>query len=277
MKTSCAFFKLTSFSNLTSIILFMGFLACNDKKIENSNTKVTSDSFPKVTSSSLQIDIQNGTGVSNVSDKIAKYLRSKGYDVVEIGNFSISDVKTTMVIDRAGNMKGAKQVAITLGIKEEYVIQQLNKNYFLDATVVIGKDYELLNPFKENKKETEDEQKNKNTEKNLPQINAISAQDLLEEYEGNQIRADKKYLNKKIQVEGVIYKISKSPTDYSIIEIEGESGSIKSIKCALLKSQDKKALQYSKGDRIIINGKCCGKPENLGFSDIVFVDCIIVQ
>jgi hypothetical protein len=55
-----------------------------------------------------------------------------------------------MVIDRAGNMRNAKRVADNLGISEKYVIQQVNKNYFLDATVVVGKDYLELNPFKQN-------------------------------------------------------------------------------------------------------------------------------
>jgi len=45
-------------------------------------------------------------------------------------------------------MKNAKRVAQALGISEKYVIQQMNSNYFLDATVVIGKDYEELLPFK---------------------------------------------------------------------------------------------------------------------------------
>lgn len=96
----------------------------------------------------LQIDVQNGCGVSGIADKFTEYLRSKGFDVVEMGNFSTQDIKTSMVIDRAGNMKNARQVAQSLGISEKFVIQQMNKNYFLDATVVIGKDYEELMPFK---------------------------------------------------------------------------------------------------------------------------------
>ena len=44
--------------------------------------------------------------------------------------------------------RNSKRVAQSLGVSEKYVIQQINKNYFLDATVVIGKDYEELNPFK---------------------------------------------------------------------------------------------------------------------------------
>lgn len=100
--------------------------------------------------STLQIDVQNGSGVQGVANKFTDYLRANGYDVVEMGNFSTSDIKTSMVIDRAGNMRNAKKVAQSLGISEKYVIQQINKNYFLDATVVIGKDYMDLKPLTQN-------------------------------------------------------------------------------------------------------------------------------
>jgi len=247
----------------------------------NSNTVMKSDSLSNVKTQTLQIDIQNGTGLKNISDKFAIYLSSKGYDVVDVGNFSSSDVKTSMIVDRAGNMQNAKHVALALGIDVNYVIQQLNKNYVLDATVVIGKDYAELNPFKEdftqNSMEVSGEETNKITDKVQAQINTISAQDILDDYESNQIRADKKYFNKKIQVEGTVYKISKSPTDYTIIEIQGESRSYRTVQCSLMKTEEKKALEFSKGDHIVISGKCCGLPENLGFSDIVFLDCKIIQ
>jgi hypothetical protein len=100
-------------------------------------------------SKTLQIDVQNATGVQGVANTFMEYLRTTGFDVVEMGNFSTNDIKTSMVIDRTGNMKNAKKVAQSLGIQEKYVIQQINKNYFLDATVVIGKDYQELNPFKQ--------------------------------------------------------------------------------------------------------------------------------
>ena len=100
------------------------------------------------TGSTLQIDVQNGSGVTGIADKFTDFLRTKGFDVVEMGNFSSSDVKTSMVIDRAGNMRNAKRVAASVGISEKFVIQQMNKNYFLDATLVIGKDYAELLPMK---------------------------------------------------------------------------------------------------------------------------------
>jgi hypothetical protein len=120
---------------------------------QNETVKTQVDTTNKITrqpsGSTLQIDVQNGSGVPGIADKFTEYLRQKGFDVVEMGNFSSSDVKTSMVIDRAGNMRNAKRVAASIGISEKYVIQQMNNNYFLDATVVIGKDYGELLPVKQ--------------------------------------------------------------------------------------------------------------------------------
>jgi calcineurin-like phosphoesterase len=94
--------------------------------------------------------VQNGTGVQGIANKVMEFLRSRGFDVVEMGNFSSQDIKTSMVIDRTGNTKNAKLVAQSLGIQEKYIIEQVNRNYFLDATVVVGRDYLELIPFKDN-------------------------------------------------------------------------------------------------------------------------------
>lgn len=120
----------------------------DDLKVQQADS--TSNTLTKQpTGKTLQIDVQNGTGVAGIANNFMEYLRAAGFDVVEMGNFSTSDIKTSMVIDRTGNIKNAKRVAQALGISEKYVIQQINKNYFLDATVVIGKDYMDLNPNKQ--------------------------------------------------------------------------------------------------------------------------------
>jgi len=104
-----------------------------------------------------------------------------------------------------------------------------------------------------------------------PSDNSISSYALLNDFSDNQIRANNKYQNKKISIRGKIYKITKSPTDYTIIEINATKFSTTSIQCALLHSEDKKALQLSKGDEIIITGKCSGKLNE--HSDIYMLDC----
>ncbi len=96
----------------------------------------------------VQVDVRNGCGVSGVADRYTDYLRSKGFDVAEIGNYVSTDVDQTLIIDRIGNMDNAYKVAKALGVREENVIPQHNKDYFIDVTVVIGKDYFSLTPFK---------------------------------------------------------------------------------------------------------------------------------
>lgn len=87
------------------------------------------------------IEVLNGCGFPGVADKFTYLLRSKNFDVVKVGNFSSFDVDTTFVIDRIGNKKYALAVAESLKIPAKNVIQHFNKNYFLDVTFVVGKDY----------------------------------------------------------------------------------------------------------------------------------------
>ena len=100
-------------------------------------------------SKAYQIDVQNGTGENGVAADFRAYLKKKGFDVVEMGNYKNTDVNKTMVIDRTGNKNAAKKVAESLGINEKNIVQQKDTTSFLDATVIIGKDYQDLNPYKE--------------------------------------------------------------------------------------------------------------------------------
>jgi calcineurin-like phosphoesterase len=139
---------------IASAYLAYSFIKHTSKNQQDSGKVETLDTLKnqitrQPSSSTLQIDVQNGTGIQGLGNKFMEYLRSNGFDVVDMGNFSSSDEKNSFVIDRAGNMRNAKRVATALGISEKYVIQQINKNYFLDATVVIGKDYNDLIPFKQ--------------------------------------------------------------------------------------------------------------------------------
>lgn len=102
--------------------------------------------------------------------------------------------------------------------------------------------------------------------------NILTADEMLDEFQSNQIRANKKFQNKKLTFKGVIYNISESPTGYTIIEFH-KSLITTDLKCALMHSQDKKAVELSKGDEIVISGKCTGQLSK--YDDVYFLDCII--
>jgi len=92
----------------------------------------------------IQVEVLNGCGVTGIADRITDSLRVKNVDVVNTGNYRSFDIDNTIVIDRTGNLTSAKYVAQSIGINERQIIQQKNKNYFLDVTVIVGKDYNQL-------------------------------------------------------------------------------------------------------------------------------------
>jgi hypothetical protein len=95
----------------------------------------------------IQIDVLNGCGAAGAASSITAYLRSRGYDVVEIHNYKTFDVAETMVIDRTGNRKDAEKVAAALGISDGNLIVQISPDYYVDVSLVIGKDYRSLKPL----------------------------------------------------------------------------------------------------------------------------------
>ena len=131
---------------LTLVIIYM--LYSIFIKVTNNIRPSNYQNNEQTTSNIIQIEILNGCGVVGISDRFTDYLRSNSYDVVKTGNYFSFNVDESLVIDRIGNMVNAYKVAKSLGIKNENVIQQLNKEYFLDVSVVIGRDYFNLTPFK---------------------------------------------------------------------------------------------------------------------------------
>lgn len=103
---------------------------------------------PAVPSKVIQLDVLNGCGVKGAGAKFTNFLRASGFDVVELRNYSSSRVAGTLVIDRVGNLAAARKVAAALGVPEANVVQQLNPDYFVAVSVVIGEDHPTLNPGK---------------------------------------------------------------------------------------------------------------------------------
>lgn len=94
----------------------------------------------------IQIDVLNGSGLQGAANDCTSYLRARGFDVVEMRNYKTSDVNESLVIDRVGNTVNAEKVAYALGIKKKNIVQQLNQDYYVDVSVVLGKDFTSLKP-----------------------------------------------------------------------------------------------------------------------------------
>ncbi len=92
----------------------------------------------------IQIDVLNGCGVPGAATSVRDYLRARGYDVVELGNYKSFDVDESLVVDRTGESQAAEKVAYALGLSRARIVRQINPDYFVDVSVVIGKDYKTM-------------------------------------------------------------------------------------------------------------------------------------
>lgn len=145
--------KNSSFSNivlitlivvLSAIIIFLAYsLYMKIQNISESKNKLGQNRPSAI----IQVEVLNGCGVDGAAAKYTNYLRQKNFDVVQVGNFRSDTIEETIVIDRSGNTANAEKLALVLGIEKKNIIQQLNKEYLLDATLVIGRDYNKLKPL----------------------------------------------------------------------------------------------------------------------------------
>ena len=94
----------------------------------------------------IQLDVLNGCGLPGAGADVTSYLRARGFDVVDLRNFKTFDVQETLVIDRIADRENARRVAYALGVRESNIVEQLSPDYYVDVTVVIGRDYKSLKP-----------------------------------------------------------------------------------------------------------------------------------
>jgi hypothetical protein len=97
---------------------------------------------------SVQLEVLNGTAEPKAAQRLTEALRSGGFDVVDMGNYKSSSVARTTVIGRTADRSAALSVASYLGVDKNSVLQQPDKNLYLDVSVIIGKDINQLRVFK---------------------------------------------------------------------------------------------------------------------------------
>ncbi|MBX3239770.1 MAG: hypothetical protein KIT80_20975 [Chitinophagaceae bacterium] len=97
----------------------------------------------------------------------------------------------------------------------------------------------------------------------------IHAQRLYEMYTSNETDADKRYLNKIIEVNGVIEEVETYNNDIIItLGLQASGG----ISCRLFPGEKPDEKLMTKGREVTLKGKCTGF--NI---DVNLTDCVIVQ
>jgi len=102
----------------------------------------------EISDAKIKIEVLNGCGVSGIADKLTDYLRENKIDVVNLGNYRSFEIENSIIIGRNKKIKNAELVASLVGLDRNSVIQQINPDYLLDVTFILGKDYRNLIPLK---------------------------------------------------------------------------------------------------------------------------------
>lgn len=133
---------------LSLILIFLTYELVSELNDNQNEIAVVETNFsPK---DLIHVEVLNGCGIPSLVDSLTEQLRNNKFDVIQTGNYFSFDVPQTLVIDRIGDMKVARIVADSLNVPIENVIQLKNENLLLDVTVIIGKDFNLIKPFRRN-------------------------------------------------------------------------------------------------------------------------------
>ncbi|MDX1420592.1 MAG: LytR C-terminal domain-containing protein [Rubricoccaceae bacterium] len=97
----------------------------------------------------IQLEVRNGAGEPGLAAGMTHFLRRRGFDVVESGNWSSFNQQETVVLDRIGNPDAAARVANALGLPRARVRDERRDDLLLDVSVVIGHDFRTLPPFRD--------------------------------------------------------------------------------------------------------------------------------
>ena len=94
----------------------------------------------------IQLTILNACGISGLAAEARDYLRNRGYDVVEIGNYP-EVINNSIICDRTGNNDSANKIAFAMGIPDSLIVSDTDSTLFISASIIIGEDFHTLKPF----------------------------------------------------------------------------------------------------------------------------------
>ncbi len=124
-----------------NVYLFYSFLVANTAPVAVIDTPPP---LPSPSFAHVQVEVLNACGDAGVGQAALKYLRKKGFDVINMEKAE-NLFPETIVLDRSGQAsvsEAAQAVAQTLGTPN--VILQRNDDRMVDVTAIIGRDFDQL-------------------------------------------------------------------------------------------------------------------------------------
>ena len=144
------------------------------------------------------------------------------------------------------------------------VIANLNKDDEVESKDIDSKVEEVSTdkvssekPVEEQKTEKPKEEKPKTEEKPKEEAILITALDLYNAYDSNEVAADQKYRDKQLEVTGKVKDIGKDIFDKIYVTLDVGAG-LGSVYISFEKGQEEQIAELSKGQNLTVVGKCGG-------------------
>ena len=108
-------------------------------------------------------------------------------------------------------------------------------------------------------KQTSVSNENSNKKQMEPEL-SISAAELINAYKENEIKADKMYKGKIVEVNGIVDAIDSGIDDKAIVRLSnGDEFSFDNVQCCIDDENQDKACELEKGENVIIVGEADGE------------------
>ena len=108
-------------------------------------------------------------------------------------------------------------------------------------------------------KQTSVSNKNSNKKQMEPEL-SISATELINAYNENEVKADKMYKGKIVEVNGIVDGIDSDMDDKAVVRLsDGDKFSIYTVSCYIDNNNQDKACELKKGQNVTIVGKADGE------------------
>ena len=124
-----------------AVLIFFAVRQCSNRSPETVDRSAREEWREPV---SIRIEVLNGCGEGGIAIRFTDFLRSKGFDVVKMGNYDSFHVPKTMVIERRGIRENGLKVAQALGCDDGRILLEIEPDSPLDVRVILGSDYRQL-------------------------------------------------------------------------------------------------------------------------------------
>jgi hypothetical protein len=106
----------------------------------------------------------------------------------------------------------------------------------------------------------------------------ISAASLVKEFEINDSSANRKYLGKVIETDGIVKEVQKDEAGYYTVVL-GETGKLSTVRCSMDTAHQQDASRLRVGSSAVMRGSCTGfNKDDMGLgSDVILNFCVIVS